>query len=62
MSRHLRLTVRWPHPLKRGLAVTLSGVVISIVSLIGAPPERPTTSDHAVLQIELRVEHDTTKR
>jgi hypothetical protein len=62
MFRHLRITVRWPRPLRRGVALTLSGVVISIVSLLGAPPERPTTSGHAVLQIDLQFERDTSAR
>ena len=59
MSRQLRIIVRWPRPLRRGVAVALSGVVISIVSLVGVPHEGVGAKSRAVLQIELRAAMDT---
>ena len=61
MCRHVRISIRWPRTLRRGVAVSLSGVVISIVGLVGVPQGGSTTKGRAVLQIELRAAVDTSQ-
>lgn len=59
MPHRVRITIRWSRPLRRSLAATLSGVVISIVSLVGEPPRTPAAKRHVELHIELRAARDT---
>ena len=61
MPHRVRITIRWSRPLRRGLAATLSGVVISIVSLVLQSPQAAPGGRHVHLRIELRAEEHATR-